>query len=209
MYYYILIIIYIASSFSNGFIFTSYPLKENMELTNSASSALKKFFLYLTKEEGMGCKKCTMILNAFNWVHKINNNEIQKLFKDENISKDEFMNFEQFKKLATKRIIQLENSIEKRFKMVSKGQIMITLKELIIVLRSLHIQFTEDNVIELVSHVNDKVPERIIMEDKGAQRIGMEAFRKIFTTIFHNNAVELMDKKYGENAIIDLTYFNV
>ncbi|XP_050533648.1 uncharacterized protein LOC126901298 [Daktulosphaira vitifoliae] len=197
MYYYIFIIIYITSSFSNGFIFLSYPLNENMELTDSASAALKRFFQFLTEEKTMGYKEFKKLLNDFDCVHKINNSEIEQLFEDENISQDVFMHFDQFKKLATKFIIKLENSIEYIFEFFSNDNSLLDCLGLMLALSSLQIPMTEENSTALMSSSIDDI------------WVDMKAFRKIFTTMFHSNVVEFMDKKHGDKAIIDLTYFNV
>ncbi|XP_050524880.1 uncharacterized protein LOC126896273 [Daktulosphaira vitifoliae] len=83
MCFYIFIVMYLTSSFTNGLLYSSYPFNEEGELNDGASSYLEDLFRNNNKStEGMSYYEFQYLLKSYNWLYNMDDSEIEKLFSD-------------------------------------------------------------------------------------------------------------------------------
>ncbi|XP_050533651.1 uncharacterized protein LOC126901299 isoform X3 [Daktulosphaira vitifoliae] len=187
MYFYIFFVMYLASSFSNGLLFSSNPLNEKNELIELASSRLENIFLSNTnnKIKGMDYNEFKILLNNFRWLHRKNDNEIEELFKNEVNDINGFMNFDQFKKHVLNFIIIIESKIKNHYKKFLNKKNKMTSNNLIEALKKVKFDLTLEDACTLMT--------RFKVKDK--QDIKMEEFREIIGYKYHEKFADLKKKK--------------
>ncbi|XP_050531849.1 uncharacterized protein LOC126900283 isoform X1 [Daktulosphaira vitifoliae] len=176
MYFYNFIIIYLAISISNGFLFKDPPLNKSGELNAESKDSLIKYFNTNKTNRRLTYKSFTRLFNSFKWLHGMEDSDIDKLFTDEVKNKKGLMNLNKFLKQSTKCIKITESLYKLRYNNSLNEEKKMTLNELKKVLVVKELDITEELVTTLITDY----------KFTNEQDISMEEFRKTFVSIMYN-----------------------
>ncbi|XP_050521632.1 uncharacterized protein LOC126894563 isoform X3 [Daktulosphaira vitifoliae] len=181
MYIFFFIMMYLASSLSNAFLFTVPPFDENSKLNDTCETELKHIFqTNKHNNEGIDFSSFKYLLLNFKHLHKYNDNEIERLFTNE-VEINGLMDEKQFLKQVINVVKRIETTIENFYKAFLIHNKM-TITELISALMFVDCQITNERAIQLIN-----------IEKTDPQNISREAFRNIYAKLYNEYLHERQD----------------
>ncbi|XP_050521630.1 uncharacterized protein LOC126894563 isoform X1 [Daktulosphaira vitifoliae] len=173
MYIFFFIMMYLASSLSNAFLFTVPPFDENSKLTDTSETELKHIFQKSKcHDEGIDFVRFKNLLLNFNFLHKYDEHEIEYLFIEVVGEIYGLMDEKQFLKQAIKVIERIEKLIENLYK-ISLINDKMTITELKSALLKAKYTIKDERATELIN-----------IEKTDPQNISRKAFRNIFAKLY-------------------------